>query len=114
MQTGGPEGDRTPDLLHAMQALSQLSYRPDWRIIPIFRRGVREGPSAIITKLQDDLQEEFMPILEVEILTDEDQSLDSGLAQRLADAAGDVLGTPPGRTWSAAGRMSFGGKLVEG
>src|SRR6185503_1850443 len=26
---GGPEEDRTPDLLHAMQALSQLSYRPE-------------------------------------------------------------------------------------
>lgn len=26
---GGDEGDRTPDLLHAMQALSQLSYAPD-------------------------------------------------------------------------------------
>ena len=25
---GGDEGDRTPDLLHAMQALSQLSYAP--------------------------------------------------------------------------------------
>ena len=25
---GGGEGDRTPDLLHAMQALSQLSYTP--------------------------------------------------------------------------------------
>ncbi len=27
-QNGGPERDRTDDLLHAMQALSQLSYRP--------------------------------------------------------------------------------------
>lgn len=26
---GGPEEDRTPDLLNANQALSQLSYRPD-------------------------------------------------------------------------------------
>jgi hypothetical protein len=25
---GGAEGDRTPDLLHAMQALFQLSYSP--------------------------------------------------------------------------------------
>ena len=30
-KVGGPEGDRTPDLLHAMQALSQLSYRPMFR-----------------------------------------------------------------------------------
>ena len=27
---GGAEGDRTPDLLNANQALSQLSYRPKW------------------------------------------------------------------------------------
>jgi hypothetical protein len=26
--TGGPEGIRTPDLIHAMDALSQLRYRP--------------------------------------------------------------------------------------
>ncbi len=26
----GAEGNRTPDLLHAMQALSQLSYSPGW------------------------------------------------------------------------------------
>ncbi len=26
---GGAKGDRTPDLLHAMQALSQLSYGPN-------------------------------------------------------------------------------------
>ena len=26
--TGGAEGDRTPDLLNAIQALSQLSYSP--------------------------------------------------------------------------------------
>jgi hypothetical protein len=25
---GGAEGDRTPDLMHAMHALSQLSYSP--------------------------------------------------------------------------------------
>ena len=25
---GGPEGIRTPDLFHAMEALSQLRYRP--------------------------------------------------------------------------------------
>ena len=25
---GGPEGARTPDLIHAMDALSQLRYRP--------------------------------------------------------------------------------------
>lgn len=40
-----------------------------------------------------------MPILEVEIVTGNGESLKSGLAQQLADAAGDVLGTPAGRTW---------------
>ena len=28
LKIGGVEGDRTLDLLHAMQALSQLSYNP--------------------------------------------------------------------------------------
>ena len=40
-----------------------------------------------------------MPILEVEIVTDLGETLKSGLAQQLADAAGDALGTPRGRTW---------------
>lgn len=40
-----------------------------------------------------------MPILEVEIVTGHGESLNPGLAQRLADTAGDVFGTPPGRTW---------------
>ena len=30
-RTGGARRDRTADLLHAMQALSQLSYGPTWR-----------------------------------------------------------------------------------
>ena len=28
---GGAEGDRTPDLMNAIHALSQLSYGPIWR-----------------------------------------------------------------------------------
>ena len=32
-QFGGAKGDRTPDLLHAMQALSQLSSGPDYSFI---------------------------------------------------------------------------------
>ena len=31
IQVGGARRDRTADLLHAMQALSQLSYGPPWR-----------------------------------------------------------------------------------
>ena len=33
---GGDEGDRTPDLLHAMQALSQLSYAPVQRTVLLY------------------------------------------------------------------------------
>ena len=32
---GGAEGNRTPDLLNAIQALSQLSYGPTWIIAAI-------------------------------------------------------------------------------
>ena len=28
-ESSGAEGDRTPDLIHAMDALSQLSYGPE-------------------------------------------------------------------------------------
>jgi hypothetical protein len=31
IKSGGARRDRTADLLHAMQALSQLSYGPTWR-----------------------------------------------------------------------------------
>jgi hypothetical protein len=34
---GGVEGDRTPDLMNAIHALSQLSYDPNW----LFRRDGR-------------------------------------------------------------------------
>lgn len=40
-----------------------------------------------------------MPILEVELVMDKGEPLKPGLARELADAAGDVLGTPAGRTW---------------
>ncbi len=44
---GGARRDRTADLLHAMQALSQLSYSPtvDWRgILPILGSCVNVYP----------------------------------------------------------------------
>lgn len=47
-----------------------------------------------------------MPILEVEIVTSHGESLQPGLAQQLADAAGDVFGTPPGRTWARLRTLS--------
>ncbi len=33
MGDNGAEGTRTPDLLHAMQAFSQLNYGPCWSIM---------------------------------------------------------------------------------
>ena len=36
-----------------------------------------------------------MPILDVELLG----AREEGVAKRIADAAGEVFGTPPGRTW---------------
>lgn len=40
-----------------------------------------------------------MPIIEIEVVTAEGEALIPGLAQKLADAAGSILGTPPGSTW---------------
>ena len=46
---GGAKGDRTPDLLHAMQALSQLSYGPMGlgRIDPPWFRRVEEDTPTL-------------------------------------------------------------------
>jgi phenylpyruvate tautomerase PptA (4-oxalocrotonate tautomerase family) len=38
-----------------------------------------------------------MPILEIEVVTAD--ALADDLAQRLAEMAGEVFGSPPGRTW---------------
>ena len=40
-----------------------------------------------------------MPILDVEIVTAFGETLDEGLARALADLAGEVFGSEPGRTW---------------
>ncbi len=40
---GGAKGDRTPDLLHAMQALSQLSYSPGKPDVAVFISHQRFG-----------------------------------------------------------------------
>jgi len=40
-----------------------------------------------------------MPLLEVEIVDHPDLSLPADAAQRVADAVGELLGAPPGRTW---------------
>jgi phenylpyruvate tautomerase PptA (4-oxalocrotonate tautomerase family) len=40
-----------------------------------------------------------MPVLEIEAVTDDRHPLPDGLAARLADAAGEVMGSSPGQTW---------------
>jgi len=40
-----------------------------------------------------------MPILDVEIVTGSKESLEDGLARKLADIAGDILGSAVGGTW---------------
>lgn len=40
-----------------------------------------------------------MPVLEVEITLPAGEEIEAGLAAKLADAAGEVFGTPRGRTW---------------
>ena len=43
LRSGGDKRDRTADLLHAMQALSQLSYTPErWESIPAPRFPVKK------------------------------------------------------------------------
>ena len=47
LQTGGARRDRTADLLHAMQALSQLSYGPTWR------RGTLPDTELLVKELNE-------------------------------------------------------------
>jgi hypothetical protein len=47
MKTGGARRDRTADLLHAMQALSQLSYGPTWR------RGTLPGGHQFVKEMNE-------------------------------------------------------------
>jgi phenylpyruvate tautomerase PptA (4-oxalocrotonate tautomerase family) len=48
-----------------------------------------------------------MPIFDVRIVTEEGARL-PGLAQRLADALGRALGSPPGRVWVRIARIDAG------
>ena len=47
IKSGGARRDRTADLLHAMQALSQLSYGPTWR------RGTLPERGHFVKKMND-------------------------------------------------------------
>ena len=50
--SGGDEGDRTPDLLTASQALSQLSYAPvTWRYYRGMFTGMQGGNFGLIVRL---------------------------------------------------------------
>jgi phenylpyruvate tautomerase PptA (4-oxalocrotonate tautomerase family) len=40
-----------------------------------------------------------VPIVDVELVVRSEESLAPGLAARLAEACGQVFGSPPGRTW---------------
>ena len=40
-----------------------------------------------------------MPILDVEVVVAENEVIDTCWAQQIADAAGSIFDTPPGRTW---------------
>ena len=61
-----------------------------------------------------------MPILDVEIVLNEGESLDRTLAAKLADAAGEIFGSVAGGTWvrlrelPAAGYAENGGGPAEG
>ena len=46
-KSGGARRDRTADLLHAMQALSQLSYGPTWR------RGTLPDRGQFVKKMKE-------------------------------------------------------------
>ncbi len=50
---GGARRDRTADLLHAMQALSQLSYSPTQRERELTQTGQRCQPAAAVRNLAE-------------------------------------------------------------
>ncbi|MEN9727692.1 MAG: hypothetical protein RL434_2058 [Pseudomonadota bacterium] len=66
VETGGASRDRTDDLLHAMQALSQLSYSPSFQValsawLACKKRGakLREAPGSV--KLEPTVSARFWP-----------------------------------------------------
>ena len=49
-EIGGDKGIRTPDLLHAKQPLSQLSYTPDKNIIAYFSEVIKYFEKILFEK----------------------------------------------------------------
>src|SRR6516165_8929469 len=64
---GGARGSRTPDLLNAIQALSQLSYGPSryQRSSTVIRKDETVRPSRLITILMTDYRLTFLLVLDV-------------------------------------------------
>ncbi len=62
MAFGGGKRDRTADLLHAMQALSQLSYTPDFHLLNVLylKRPLNEGA---ILKMGRLIVNAFLPMI---------------------------------------------------
>jgi phenylpyruvate tautomerase PptA (4-oxalocrotonate tautomerase family) len=46
-----------------------------------------------------------MPILDIEVVVGESEAVDLSWVQQIADAAGTVFGTEPGRTWVRLRRL---------
>lgn len=55
------------------------------------------GPTSISQVIKSNIKE--MPILEIEIVLSGAETLEPGLAGKLADAAGEIFDSPSGRTW---------------
>ncbi len=56
---GGDKGSRTPDLLNAIQALSQLSYTPVWLVL-LFRNGdIIPQPVAFVNRFLESFLKDF-------------------------------------------------------
>ncbi len=54
MKVGGAGGTRTPDPLHAMQVLSQLSYNPTLYLRrSTRRRAIGRHPAGLVARLLD-------------------------------------------------------------